>query len=791
MVLDTNVKKYKYSVWTKIICILLSFITVVAASGLTVTAIFTGAYVARNSDAKEWTQTSYFENMFINDVNEIVKISYESQINEDVCTLLESKKESAVEEAYKQYLVQKELIIKEEIGAYYSGYDESTTTMPNIDKEIIVNVLSEADKNNKEYLFVDSGNFVISARDIYYNAESDDARAKGMIAEQYDEYVNRSISNATPSYIDPTSFANSMCYHIEYADDVSGNADFDINDVYDKDVYFVFEDGEMKYGGITAETANRIYNSALDNDYAKEVNLYVYFNDYPGRQNMLFDIHCWNDKYFALQDFSLFALSFKDKMASLIVADVIMAIISFVTAFYYFFITGKKKEDDDAKLYFIDKVPYIIHLGLWVGIAVGAYVLGFNLLYDVISEYSVITMIAMILFAAGCWVFAFEFCASVARYCRSGRKFYNNFILYHLGKLIVKGVKATAKVLSYKPEKFKKNVIIISLLLALGNLAALALIVLFFCINNVFCFVIAMLLSLALIGADIYLFINILKYIKNLDRIICCASRREDVAVNLDMEKLPQSLRTLAESMKYTNEELTAAVSKAVRDERLKTELITNVSHDLKTPLTSIITYVDLLSKCDIEDEKAKEYIAVLDEKGGKLKRLIEDLIEASKVTTGNVKVNATSINLYELCLQAVGESQQEFEKVNLDLLVKENEDAPIVFADGAKAFRIMENLLANARKYSAAHTRVYVSVYKEQGMGVFEIKNISAQALDISPDELTQRFVRGDKSRTQDGNGLGLSIAKELCKIQNGRLELSIDGDLLKAKVYLPLSSN
>lgn len=786
--MDTNVKKYKYSVWTKIICILLSFITFVAASGLTVTAIFTGAYVARNSGAKEWTQTSYFENMFINDVNEIVGNSYQSQYNDDIRDVFASRKESAVEEVYKQYLEQKELIIRRDIGAYYSGYDESTT-MLNIDKEISVDVFSDMDENDKENLFSKPGKFSIMPEDVYEYSNNDEATEKAYIAELYDTYTEQFINN--PWYINEDTFGDSLCYQVDFGNYQGSNADFDVNDVYNKNVYFVFEDGEMKYGGIPEELANRIYDSVFDNDYAKEVNLYLYLNDYPGRHNMISDMHHWNDKYFALQDFSLFALSFKDKLASLIVADVIMAIISFVTAFYYFFITGKKKEDDDAKLYFIDKVPYIIHLGLWAGIAVGAYVLGFNLLYDVISEYSVITMIAMILFAAGCWVFAFEFCASVARYCRSGRKFYNNFILYHLGKLIVKGVKATAKVLSYKPEKFKKNVIIISLLLALGNLAALALIVLFLCINNVFCFVIAILLSLALIGADIYLFINILKYIKNLDRIICCASRREDVAVNLDMEKLPQSLRTLAESMKYTNEELTAAVSKAVRDERLKTELITNVSHDLKTPLTSIITYVDLLSKCDIEDEKAKEYIAVLDEKGGKLKRLIEDLIEASKVTTGNVKVNATSINLYELCLQAVGESQQEFEKVNLDLLVKENEDAPIVFADGAKAFRIMENLLANARKYSAAHTRVYVSVYKEQGMGVFEIKNISAQALDISPDELTQRFVRGDKSRTQDGNGLGLSIAKELCKIQNGRLELSIDGDLFKAKVYLPLSSN
>ena len=136
-------------------------------------------------------------------------------------------------------------------------------------------------------------------------------------------------------------------------------------------------------------------------------------------------------------------------------------------------------------------------------------------------------------------------------------------------------------------------------------------------------------------------------------------------------------------------------------------------------------------------------------------------------------------------------ESWKDFEKADLELIVKESDCHPAIFADGPKAFRIIENLLSNAKKYSAKHSRVYVSVYEENSMGVFEIKNISAQPLDISPEELTKRFVRGDKSRNQEGNGLGLSIAKELCKIQNGRLELAIDGDLFKAKVLLPLSSN
>ena len=282
-----------------------------------------------------------------------------------------------------------------------------------------------------------------------------------------------------------------------------------------------------------------------------------------------------------------------------------------------------------------------------------------------------------------------------------------------------------------------------------------------------------------------YVLYRVCLYVKNLDMIIDASSKHEDIAV--DLNSLDLSLKTLAEGMRYTNAELQTAINKAVKDERLRTELITNVSHDLKTPLTSIIVYVDLLSKCDIDDEKAQEYIAVLDEKGKKLKKLIDDLIEASKVTSGNVTITPTNINLSEPCLQATVEAQTDFEKAGLDLVVKSGERQTIVYADGTKTNRIIENLLSNARKYSAKTSRVYVSVYEEDGQGIFEIKNISAQPLDITPEELTERFVRGDKSRNKEGNGLGLSIAKELCSLQHGELELQIDGDLFKARVKLP----
>ena len=277
----------------------------------------------------------------------------------------------------------------------------------------------------------------------------------------------------------------------------------------------------------------------------------------------------------------------------------------------------------------------------------------------------------------------------------------------------------------------------------------------------------------------------VVRYAINLGKIIAAAQSRSDFAPD---GKLPPSLASLAESISYTNAELERAVDRAVKDERTKTELITNVSHDLKTPLTSIITYIDLLKKLELENSDARAYLAVLEEKAAKLKQLTDDLIEASKVSTGNVELNLVSLNLAELAVQAVVETAPDFEKNGLDVRFDEPEKAPLVLADSRNTYRILENLLSNAWKYSAPDTRVYIRVYEADGFGVFEIKNISKEPLNMTPEELTERFVRGDRSRSEDGNGLGLSIAKELTALQNGKLVISIDGDLFKAEVLLPV---
>ena len=235
---------------------------------------------------------------------------------------------------------------------------------------------------------------------------------------------------------------------------------------------------------------------------------------------------------------------------------------------------------------------------------------------------------------------------------------------------------------------------------------------------------------------------------------------------------------------KYINDiagGFTNAIEQSLKSERLKTELITNVSHDIKTPLTSIINYVDLLKKEDIKDEKIKEYIDILDVKSQRLKKLTEDLVEASKASSGNVKLNIESINIKELINQTIGEFKDRLESRNLQIETDMPHEDVRIDADNRYMYRIMENLFSNISKYAQENSRVYIDVKKTNKKVNISIKNISKDRLNISSEELMQRFVRGDKSRYTEGSGLGLSIAKSLTELQKGRFDIIIDGDLFK----------
>ena len=242
------------------------------------------------------------------------------------------------------------------------------------------------------------------------------------------------------------------------------------------------------------------------------------------------------------------------------------------------------------------------------------------------------------------------------------------------------------------------------------------------------------------------------------------------------------------------------AVDSAMKNERLKTELISNVSHDIKTPLTSIINYSDLLKRV-LEDEvlielagqpekqeRIRGYLEVLEQKGKRLKVLIEDLVEASKASSGVLQISAERINLVELIFQVNGEFEEKFAERNLKLIMKSSEESSYVLADGRRVWRILENLYQNVYKYAMSGTRVYVEIQTDSDQGIINIKNISAEPISVSPEDLTERFVRGDSSRSTEGCGLGLAIAQSLTNLQKGSFQVNVDGDLFRVSVGLPL---
>ncbi len=232
------------------------------------------------------------------------------------------------------------------------------------------------------------------------------------------------------------------------------------------------------------------------------------------------------------------------------------------------------------------------------------------------------------------------------------------------------------------------------------------------------------------------------------------------------------------------------AVEEGIKSERLKTELITNVSHDIKTPLTSIINYVDLLKRENIENEKVAEYIEILEAKSLRLKRLTEDLVEASKASSGNVKLNLERLNLGELINQTTGEFQDKFKTRNLELVVTLPEEDIYIEADSRYLYRIIENIFSNVSKYALINSRVYIDMIKKDDKVTIEVKNVSEAKLNISEEELMQRFVRGDKSRFTEGSGLGLSISKSLAELQKGKFEIHIDGDLFKVEIEFQIKN-
>lgn len=789
--MDTKWTKFKENNFTKALCVIIACIMLVLAcnSGLKAARYL---YCFGNINGSNTFVDSHgFEHLFRQDINAINQSVLYNKRAKDI----ESERERGAEQFLDEYKAYKEkydlYIANENNNNSVEEYDENGNYVTTVTYEYVDPYFStsiEVNIVNNVYSIVNKS---IPCDDNLsdYNLSDDDI--KNAFKEEFDDTIKES-AYTSPEELEKRHIKN-ILYYAEADDGTvvtnAGSKEEVLSKANDNNIYLLFENDEI------TSNANYIINNNFNDSKNSGTNVYIVIDPEFEQEDH------YKDNYGNIMNTASM------KVEKFIAETVIYSVLALIFFIITMCLAGHK--DGEKRLAPIEKIPYDIHLAVTGGL-VTLCVMGFLMYIANYFDYLYLNdpdayydtpmfllkkpwypLVADALTVLA-YLFTAEFFTSLARGIKAKTNIFKNTFIYmfcaFIVKMVVKFFKALKKFIKgivYKPKHFDRKTTAAIVLYTLFNIISVLFVILSYNVGIGTIAFLGTIYALGVLVLDGYIVYLVMKYLKELDKIITAVENGEPTSDNA--ENLPNSLKILANSYDIANANLQSAIVKAVKDERTKAELITNVSHDLKTPLTSVINYIDLLQKCNIEDETAREYMGVIAEKSGKLKRLIEDLIEASKISSGNVTINKTKLNLNELAAQAIVEEAAEFEKRDLQLIFEEPANKHIAFADGTKIYRVLENLLSNAKKYSAPGSRIYSRLYSGTDCEYFEIKNISKEQLNISAQELTERFVRGDKSRNEDGNGLGLSIATELCRLNGGELILSIDGDLFKATVKIP----
>lgn len=449
----------------------------------------------------------------------------------------------------------------------------------------------------------------------------------------------------------------------------------------------------------------------------------------------------------------------------------IISVILFIMSFCFLCASAGRRKDGSLQLNRFDKIPFDI-------VILTNFILTF-ILFDITETNHGYAYYVLLAVSAVILYFSY-FSAFLSMVTRIKKKtIIKNNVIYIVLAFIYKRIKKLFSFLWYIIKNLtivKKTVLGLAAVVAAVFLAGIM--GMGFYSSGLFAFLLLIIIALMMIFA-VYISICLQK-IKMGGELMSQGNFENKI----DSEKMLPDFVEFCGYLNNINSTVQNAVDEKTRSERLKTELITNVSHDIKTPLTSIINYVDLIKKENVENEKVTEYISVLDRQSARLKKLIEDLVEASKASTGNLSVELTKCEPAVLLTQTLGEFDEKLKNAGLTPVLTCPENPLYIMADGRHLWRVFENLTANICKYSLSGTRVYLEIYENRGSVCVTFKNISKNELNISGEELTERFVRGDSSRNTEGSGLGLSIAKNLTELQGGKLNIDIDGDLFKATV-------
>ncbi len=450
---------------------------------------------------------------------------------------------------------------------------------------------------------------------------------------------------------------------------------------------------------------------------------------------------------------------------------------------FLFCAAGHRKGETEPRLNPVDRIPLDIYAAAVVIACIFIFTFCTRYLFDANAyNYSIYIQLVLLALALGGLAFGLilALLLSFATRVKCG-KWWRNTVIYRVLRLIWRVVKAVwhwfGRVGRMIPIVWRTALIMLGLYILLFLMVILTL-------SGRLFWLYSLILLLAVIYAAAIFGAFQMKSLKKAGQQLAEGNFNEKI----DTTHMYWEFKSHAENLNSIGDGLSKEVAQRMKSERLKTELITNVSHDIKTPLTSIINYVDLLQKAKTDEERA-EYLAVLDRQSHRLKKLTEDLVEASKASTGNMSVNLAPTNTQEIINQSYGEYSAKLEAGRLNTVINIPEPVPVIMADGRLLWRVIDNLFNNVVKYALPETRVYVDVHVEGSEAVISMKNISRAALNISAEELMERFVRGDASRSTEGSGLGLNIARSLTELQHGKFSISTDGDLFKAEIRLPLA--
>ena len=435
---------------------------------------------------------------------------------------------------------------------------------------------------------------------------------------------------------------------------------------------------------------------------------------------------------------------------------------------------GRRPKDDEVHMRWIDRVPFGIITGGCCALVTCGVLCIFGMIGYAFDRYITISLALGLgtLFAAACEFLVIGYFMSIAVRVKT-----QNFWRYTILHYLIAPFRWAGDAADKKQPTMKK----VTVLFAVGSLIELWLLAMMADGDVVMLCIIIKLVE--------YLVLRY--YVSAMLRIRAGGMRiaNGDYSQPINTEHMPRGFREHAENINHVGEGISKAVDARMKSEHFKTELITNVSHDIKTPLTSIINYVELLKQEDLKDPKIQRYIEVLEQKSQRLKTLTEDVVEASKVSSGNITLEFMNLNLVEMIQQTSGEFEEKFKARDLEEVMNLPNEEVVIRADGRRLWRVLSNIYNNAAKYAMQGTRVYADLEKKDGMAYFSLKNVSEQPLNISADELTERFIRGDVSRSTEGSGLGLSIAQSLTEMQGGTFELYLDGDLFKVTIKFPIS--